>query len=369
MRVKKRFLLIIVVLLLLSACGQKEKADSIKTLINTQIKAIKTGDLALYISTLDKSKPEYIAEKKSWFRDLQNNNIKNFKIKIININKISDNKKLAKLKQTYRFKDKIYSLMYTVKYIKKGDKWVDSDLNFETIQTKNFVINYPQGNIKYAKLAAEGAERAYKIITDRLGVKPDDRTVIKLYEDKELLRQSVKLSFAWQFAGWYEYPESIKTMIYDSSDVYRNIVAHELVHKITIAESKNNMPYWFGEGLAVYFTEFQNNDINTFRNIKKENFWDIKELEKLNLENMTNQENIRKYYLSSGIIVGFICNEYGKDSLLEIIRELGKFEYAEGTAAEVDGISIKRFHKVIPKVLGINIDELNNKYRKWIGNY
>ena len=48
-------------------------------------------------------------------------------------------------------------------------------------------------------------------------------------------------------AGWYEYSESIKYI--GAGQVISSGFAHEFIHKATIKDSNNNMPYWFAEGL------------------------------------------------------------------------------------------------------------------------
>jgi len=232
----------------------------LEDVIALQLNAINEGNINKYMSTINQSEVEYVAERKSWFRDAVANKINSLSIKLIKTETIGEDEILAQLLQTYKFNGKAYMLNYSLRFIKQNDRWLDSGLDFKTIETDHFVINYLQGLKENAILASQGAEEAYNNIADRIGLKPKDKTVVKLYDDKELLRQSVKLSFGWQFAGWYEFPESIKTMVYGTKDDYRKVIEHELTHKITIGLSNNNMPYWLSEGLAMYYTEYYNKD-------------------------------------------------------------------------------------------------------------
>lgn len=366
------FLLIISSLLVLNGCSKKQEiedikiSDKIEELIQVQLTSIVHNDIESYIKTLDPSKPHYIAEKKSWFRDIVSSNIDDLEIEVIDSKKLNEKEVLVTLNQNYTFNGREYNLVFENKYIKNKDRWFDADLNFNEIETDHFVVKYLDGYEKTAQLAAEGAEEAYDIIIKRIGIKPKDKTVIKIYKDKELLRQSVKLSFAWQFAGWYEYPESIKTLVYDSKDIYKSIIAHELTHKITISVSNNNLPYWFSEGLAEYFTNYYNLNIDSLESYDVIWRWNIKQLENKNLETMTQNDDIRNYYASSGLIVRYISQKYGRDKVVDLVKALGKFTYQEGTGSEVDSIAVKRFEKILPEVLGKTVKQLEEEMEKYI---
>ncbi|MTI48298.1 MAG: hypothetical protein FH761_10675 [Firmicutes bacterium] len=341
--------------------------ESIQQLIENQLKYIRNNDLNKYIETLDPLKDEYIAEKESWFRDLIINDIKDFDITIEDLDYLYNDTIIALINQSYNYNGKSYSIKYENKYINNNGGWVDSDLNFKEIETENFVIKYPATEERIANIVAISSQNAYEMIVDRLSKEPIDKTVIKIYNDLELLRQSVKLTFAWQFGGWYEYPESIKIGISEfdkklSDDQYNKkverVVSHELTHKITLTRARNNLPYWLAEGLATHYTDYYDWTPNNFRRFSS--LWSIDELEARNLEVMTDNNDISKYYRSAGAITTYISYEFGKDKLLEIIEELGHYSYVEGTGVEVDSISIDRFHEVIEKVLGMSIEELDN---------
>lgn len=336
----------------------------IEELIQRQLSAINENNMDKYLETLNASESEYIAERKSWFRDIQLNNIKDLKIVILSIESLEYEEAIVNVEQSYTFNEESYVTIFPMRYIKLDDKWVDSDIAFSVFNSEHFVVKYPHGLAENATLAVNGAEEAYESIVKKIGIEPKDRTVIKLYNEKETLRQSVKLSFAWQFAGWYEYPESIKSMVYDTQQDYKEVIEHELTHKITIGLSNNNLPYWFAEGLAMYFTKFYDYDINIMNKNMLNNMWSISELEKQNLETMTDNIEISRYYNSSGLIVNFIVQEFGKEKLKELINELGEYQYLEGTGAEIDKTSIQRFHEVTLDILGMSIEELDRMYKQ-----
>ncbi|MGF7058290.1 hypothetical protein [Brassicibacter mesophilus] len=375
----KTLYIIIAMLILISGCSKTDIDDKrnssegidgkdlvlkkeIEAVIKKQLSAIDENNIKDYLITINTIENEYIAERKSWFRDIQMNNITDLNITVLDIKSTKENEVIADLEQSYTFNNKKHNISFPVRYIKVDNKWLDSDIAFNILKTDHYIIRYPDGFKENALLAAKGAEEAYQNMINRIGIEPRDNTVIKLYQDHELLRQSVKLSFAWQFAGWYEYPESIKSKIYDTQQDYREVIEHELTHKITIGAANNNLPYWFAEGLAMYYTEFYDYDINNLNGKILKEMWSMKELEGKNLEAMTDNTLINRYYNSSGLIVQFIAQEFGKQKLNEIVLKLGEYSYIEGTGLETDKTSIERFHKVVSKVLGISVERLDKRY-------
>ncbi|TCO74975.1 gluzincin family metallopeptidase [Marinisporobacter balticus] len=364
-------LILLILTLTYGACGNKEIKGEVKIFIKNQENFTKEKDIEKYMDTISKEQEEYVAEKKSWIRDIKNNNIEDYTLTIEKLKILDVSKVYVKIKQSYRYKEEKYNIVYPLLLVKEKGRWKDGDLNFEEMNTTHFKIKYLKKSKKYAKRIEKVCETAYNNITNRYGESINDCTVIKLYEDEERLRQSVKLSFAWKFAGWYEYPESIKTTKYEEEETYRKILEHELMHKFTISKSNNNMPYWFTEGLAVYFANFQNESKeyskkSTYLRTYKGLIMNIQEIEKANLEKMKDPKKIANYYDNAGMIVKFMVEQYGIQKVKEIVEILGEFSYKEGTGAEVDEQAIKRFHWILPKVIGINIEALNKEWEKYL---
>ncbi len=372
---RSRILLILLCTLVMLTAGCSEKnqrlEEEIRQLITTQETLVHQKDLEAYIGTLSWESPEYLAEKKSWMRDILCSDIQNYQLRVEDIDIRNGDQAFVEISQSYRLQDKVYQMKYPLRLVKERGSWKDADMKFEDIQTKHFIIKYFNSSKKYAEKIGDVCEVAYKNVQDRYGEGIEETTVIKLYKDKEMLRQSVKLSFGWQFAGWYEYPESIKTTEFDESRHYREILEHELIHKLTIKKAKNNLPYWFAEGLAMYFSNFKNepemySSKDYYVSAYKDKWMTISKLEKLNLEIMEDEKEIQNYYDGSGMIVKFMIDTYGEEKIKEIVEALGSYDYLEGTGAEVDAISIQRYHEVTPKVLGIHVNELDAAWETYL---
>ncbi|MBB6216861.1 hypothetical protein HNQ80_002966 [Anaerosolibacter carboniphilus] len=364
--------ILFILVTLISSCSDKNQGieEEIRNFINQQEKLVLQKDVEAYIGTLSWESPEYVAEKKSWMRDIKSSDIQDYQLKIEDMD-IRDNQAFVEVNQSYRLKDDLYEVRYPLRLVKERGSWKDGDLKFENMKTKHFIIKYFSSSTKYAEKIRDVCEIAYENVQKRYGEGIEGTTVIKLYKDKEMLRQSVKLSFGWQFAGWYEYPESIKTTEFENAEDYREILEHELIHKLTIKKAENNLPYWFAEGLAMYFSNFQNEPeiysmkdyyLNTYKN----KWMTIEKLEKLNLEIMEDEEEIQNYYDGAGMIVKFMIDTYGEERVKKIIEALGSYDYLEGTGAEVDTVSIQRFHEVIPKILEIDVTELDDSWKAYL---
>ncbi|KXG74744.1 hypothetical protein [Thermotalea metallivorans] len=367
------FVVLCMTLLWPGSCSKEEEKAKreIIDLIKYQEKLVNEKKVDEYVSTLSWKSPEYVAEKKSWMRDIKNNDIQGYTLAVEKIEIVDQQVAYVDIIQNYHFQNKNYQMRYPLVVMKERGSWKDGDLKFNSIYTEHFEIKYFDSSKKYAKKIRTVCEEAYENVKERYGEAVEGITVIKLYKDKEMLRQSVKLSFGWQFAGWYEYPESIKTTEFEDAQQYREILEHELIHKLTIKKSNNNLPYWFAEGLAMYFSNFENQPeiystktyyVNSYR----DHWMNIEQLEKLNLEAMEREEEISNYYDGSGMIVKFMIETYGLNAVKKIVEVLGQYDYQEGTGAEVDRISVKRFHQVVPKVLGISVDELDGAWEKYL---
>ncbi len=369
---KRRYsILLLIVMLLLSGCRNEDQRtiEEITELVSRQEEAVRGKNLEDYMDTITALNDTYRAEKKSWIRDIQLHDIQDYKLKVKSVKMISEKEAKVEVQQAYTYNGERYQVQYPLRIVQENQQWRDGDLFFEAIHTENFEIQYFSPSQKHAAMIAAVCEEARINIMDRYGEELEDQTIIKIYEDRELLRQSVKLSFQWQFAGWYEYPESIKTTEFKNKETYRMILEHELLHKLIIRQSNNNLPYWFSEGLAVYFSNMPNEPAATYRKegylaTYGENAMTIDTLENTNLEILVEEQEISNYYDSSGMIVKFMVERYGIEKVKAIVRTLGQYPYQEGTGAEVDQKAVIRFREVLPKMLKISVEELDQAWQE-----
>ncbi|WP_163192463.1 DUF1570 domain-containing protein [Clostridium thermarum] len=133
-------------------------------------------------------------------------------------------------------------------------------------------------------------------------------------------------------------------------------LAHELIHKVTIKETNNNMPYWLAEGLA---THFSGNQISKSPARVK---MSIIEMQNTDLEKLTAMKDILSYYESAQEAVEFIINTYGREALDEIMVELSQYPFEDKTGSEVHRKNTEIFNIAAEKVLNKNTNELDLEF-------
>lgn len=327
--------------------------NEIKNLVSTKVKAVQQKDIERYLSTVNAFDKEFYSEQKHWFQDIIVNEIKEYSLRVTRIEKKTDEHYLVSMHQQYVYGEETKELKYTSIYQRIDEKLLDSDLDFRSKETEHFTIKYSRKNDKLADSFAKAAEEAYLIVANNYGKAPLDKTTIKIYDDVDTLRQFIKLSFQWDMAGWYEYSESIK-FIGRESEAHPQSLAHELIHKITIGDSNNNMPYWFSEGLATHYSG------DSIQNHTSRKYMSIEQLENTDLERLTDYIDIISYYGSAQDAVEYIIYKYGEESIGKLIAELSRFPFEDKTGSEVDKKNIKIFNDVSKKVLGVSTTELDN---------
>jgi hypothetical protein len=322
------------------------------------------------MAIIDSDNKEFYNEQRRWINKAINSNIEDYSLELIEMESIDDTSVMVTLNQKYKYNYKNYDLTYKGKYIKTADGWKDSDIFFKVKESEHFIIKHMENDENLDKII-NAAEKAYDQITERYGRELDTKTVLKIYSDRELLRQCVDLTVAWQFTGWYETNEALKIFSGREPEYsYVGLAAHELTHRITMEDSNNNMPYWFAEGLAMYFANFHENGGDHLENrwyTKKDFKLPIQKLEQMNLETMTDDYNIGRYYGVSGIMIKYIDLKYGREKLYGIINELGSHPYSENVENQnFDKENQQKLREAVKKVLGIDLDALSKDWIKWL---
>ncbi|MDP4088630.1 MAG: peptidase MA family metallohydrolase [Bacillota bacterium] len=330
-----------------------QAAQAAAALVQKKQDAVNKKDIEEFMNTVNTNDREYYAEERHWFQDIQVNDISGYKLEIVDITKEEEGSYLVDLNQTYTFGGKKKSLKYKAVFKDSEGGMTDFGLDFKEKETDHFIIKYMEKSEKLAGDFSRAAEEAYAIVKSNYGKVPEDKTVIKIYDDMETLRQFVKLSFQWDMAGWYEYSEAIKFIGW-SSEVRAESLAHELIHKVTIKDTNNNMPYWLAEGLATHYTE------KPIKSGSLKKPMSIEKLESIDLEALTDNTEISSYYKSAQNAVELIIGKYGEKALRDILQELSKHPFQDHTGSEVNGKNIQLFDEASKKVLGKSTVELDN---------
>jgi hypothetical protein len=362
MAMKKLASIFLILVLLLSACTTApDKAyqgieTSISSLIDVKVQSVKTVDIEGLLSTLDPEDKELQTEQSNWLMDIKVNKIEDYSLELIKLEKVNDLEYNAKLRQRYKKNGKDYKLDFYNKYKLIDSKIYDAGNYFEVLTNQNITIKYTAANKKLAEDIIGDMNQLYGENIERWGLTPGRPMVIKMFDDIEELRQSIKFSM-WQCAGWYEYGESVKmymTKSLSSKERIKQVVNHEMTHLFTVEKSAGNLAYWLSEGVASYYEVPQNQRTpNQLLKGMKTKLHTVGELESIELEKLEDQQQINDYYNNSHLIAAFIIERYGEEKIIEILNELGKLPSFKGTTSENDKHYREYLSQVLPRVLGL----------------
>jgi hypothetical protein len=362
----KAFSVLLSFIILLVSCSTNFEAKipvEMDNIIAAMSAAINTKDTQLYMECIDSKNPEFYAEQYHMFQDIQNINISDFKLIINGISMLDDDLYKADLEQSWNDNEGRHALKYQGIFKKINDSYKFSDLYFNYLNTEHYIVKYSPSLKSQADSLKTVVEDAYDIVNDVYGSVPKNETVIKMYDDNDVFNWFIKPSIDFDMAGWYEYPESIKinmspgiTKRYDDSnfkDRYLAVISHELTHRISTEESANNMPYWMAEGLATLVEH--NGRLNLSKPQKN-----IEQLEKVNLEKLTDSKQISQYYMDSYINISLFIDRFGMDKLHDIIKGLGKYPLQQKTGGQSIDESNSIFHEVLKSSMSMTVEELDS---------
>jgi Skp family chaperone for outer membrane proteins len=354
--------LFLILVLLITACTapvnktEQSIEAAIQTLVERKVQSVKNTNVEELLSMIDPEDKELQTEQSNWLIDIQANPIDDYSLRLMDLEKNSNDEYKAKLRQKYRKDDKEYKLDFYNKYKVIDGKVYDAGNYFEELKQHNITIKYTAENKKLAEDAIEAMNQLYDENIERWKLTPARPMVIKMFDDIEELRQSIKFSM-WQCAGWYEYGESVKMYVtkpFASIEGMKHVVNHEMTHLFTVEKSSGNLAYWLSEGIASYYEVPQSqrtpSQLMKDRNIK---LLTIEELESIELEKLEDQQQISDYYSNSHIITAFIIEKYGEDKINEILNELSKLPSYKGTTSQNDKYYREYLSQVLPKILGV----------------
>ncbi len=128
---------------------------------------------------------------------------------------------------------------------------------YPTIETKHFVIRYPEGpDAVLARDMARFADGYYDRFTAHFGHEPPVKTQIDIMPDAQHFAVRITgLPDIWTIAACTGdvlalTPPKVGPRHKGHYD-WHNVVGHEYVHTITLSQTRNRIPHWFTEACAV----------------------------------------------------------------------------------------------------------------------
>lgn len=345
--------------------------DAMDQMIEERLKAIQEKDYTGYMSAITKKDPYLFNEQERWFMEMTDPMIQDLSFEILSTEIINANTGIVRIRQRHSGSES-FDIEYPLLFKYENDRWMDYGYDFAVLKTDRFKVKYMAGESRVDEfkdmldLSYDNLEGIYQEL-------PHDNYQMKLFIDRELLRQRTVPTNAWLFTGWSEPDESLKVFTGHPAEYtgYPGVVQHELVHHITIRICNNNLPVWLLEGIAMYdgtaYYDFRDSSLLS-RMTRSGVSQTIGQLESLDVSSNLTGEQIVNFYNTSYMLVKYICDTYGHEVLMDLFYEAGKKPFHDSTLNEsFRSNNQETADEVFQSVLGTTKEEISAAYLEWLG--
>lgn len=197
--------------------------------------------------------------------------------------------------------------------------------NYSELETEHFIIRHKTDDLEVLSLVKEASEEYYDEICNQYNYYPEDKTVVVLYENPDVLLKNANLGKSKPPMGVY-YASTIQILSprlwapanEDMEYLFmkEGPMVHEFTHLIIDDITKGNYPLWFTEGLALY-SEYIYTGYEWGKEINKEKIYSINEL-----NSEFNKLDQHLAYTQSFRVVKYMVETYGFEKVKEILKKL-----------------------------------------------
>ncbi|RMH64200.1 MAG: biopolymer transporter Tol [Calditrichaeota bacterium] len=226
------------------------------------------------------------------------------------------------------------------------------DFDWHYLQTEHFDIYFYSGGFKAAVFTAETAENAYLYLKRDFNYELTKRVSIIVYKSHNDFQQTNVIStyLPEGVGGVTElYKNRVVVPFEGSYAQFRHVIHHELVHAVMndmlyggsvqsiISGQIAQVPTWFAEGLAEYFSVRWNTKTDMQVRDATINNYLVQSLPTFGA------------YFGGNAFFRYIAESYGNEKISEILHKIkGSF----------------RFEKAFQSAMGLKLDELMEKWQK-----
>jgi tetratricopeptide (TPR) repeat protein len=208
----------------------------------------------------------------------------------------------------------------------------DRMAKFETLTNANFIVEMSSNEAQlYGGRVLDLLGRARETLTHKYGVELEQPTTVDIFPEQK--------DFAVRTFGMPGNPGylgvcfgSVITANSPASQAsnpanWEDVLWHEFCHVVTLTLTKNRMPRWLSEGISVYEERQANPSWGEHMNLAYREMiltnalTPLGELSGAFLTPKTSRSLLFAYYESS-LVVEFVVQEYGMDTLKAILRDL-----------------------------------------------
>jgi len=293
--------------------------------------AVRAGDKAAFLATVNPDDAVFLAEEGHWFDDLAKHPVSSYDLNA-QLLALDGGGALVDLEMSAVLKEsgKSIHVWHPVRFVNAGDRWVLAGPDWTTEQGEHFVVKYaPPTTQETARAVLDAAERAYAQVTADLDYAPASVTEIKLYDDQPAMLASILPSAPSWAKGWYEPGEAIKIWTGAKGLDFVSIIAHEFTHRVLFDLGVDLE--WLHEGVAVF--ESMRAAPETAASAQARYVPAVREAQRTQKlfawANMPTYDTVAEqdttlYYGQSWMFVDEFVRQFGLDSLNRLLRAMGE---------------------------------------------
>ncbi len=355
--------------------SQEDIFTAIENLVESQKMAIVTGDSELIEQTINPVDSFLKAEARHLAADQQVFPVSNYSRTVSDLYKEGayyygtleqsfiyqgEDKKSSELR-IYMFED---GVAYDMGTVLQKEMW------------GNIFIAFPEGEYALAENLCETTSRYVEAVNALWGQDFSQSISIKIYDDKDVFLNSIKLSLPDWAGGWYENGESIKTYIYDAAPGrYEYLMRHEATHMMLSYATNDNAAYWMQEGFATTLPTFIADgrlEINR-KDVLEEAFSQgvlptVKQHVNTNIEELTDMFDVRLYYGYSSAMAVYMMQKMDQPTLKRLFYELKTYPYIALTMSEKAFDTQTITEKCFKKATGSKFYDYFDGFENWLNS-
>lgn len=339
----------------------KHRETEIQTFFDQRTEMVKNRDLTGFLRSISQTTDSfYYYEQLRWLQDaIDSINLPSYQVKVKKITK-EQGFYIAEVVQEYQKQQQKHHITSRFALQKTPSGWLAKEYFVNLKQEGSIKVYYAHPKLQdKAVFALHCAKEAIAFLGENFGWKPQ-QVIVKLYDQPETFRTSVKLSLPHWAAGWHEHKEAIKLIgSYDLSFL-RDAITHELTHQMVSDLTHDNASYWLQEGAAMTYESLLLPNRQSSE-LPKELRYSLKQLGELDLESLKDQEALR-YYLSSKDLFQFLLGKYGQEKMKIVFQELRKYPEQDGDSRSKRVKNHQLTLEAFRNVYGLDEKEINKQY-------
>lgn len=225
---------------------------------------------------------------------------------------------------------------------------------YDTIKTEHFLLRHdPKHDKVLANFMAKYLEDIYKELADKFDYRPKRPILIEVFNKHEMFSGRVVALPDLHTIGACTGTLVAMVSPQDKSKIiakpfnWNRVIRHELVHVFNLEQTKQQVPHWFTEGLAV-----------TYEGLGTPPQWNALLEDKMKANELLNLDNIllafvrprspdqwQQAYLQSTLYVDYLTKTHGDKSIGKMLAGFAEGLSTEGALKKAVGVTKEEFEK------------------------